>query len=120
MGDRGEARYDRASSGQARDRAAADRAHAARDRDAAAAAAAEAAEEAEGAAKEIAELREALLVRQVIGQAQGRLMDRYNLDADAAFAVLLQLSQDTNIELRQIAVQVAAGGLDAQGLLGSQ
>ncbi len=70
--------------------------------------------------KELADLREALLSRQVIGQAQGRLMDRYGLDADAAFAVLVQLSQANDTELREIAARVAGGGPDAQPLLRGQ
>lgn len=41
--------------------------------------------------------------RKIIGQAQGILMERYNLDADKAFAVLVRYSQDTNTKLREVA-----------------
>lgn len=41
--------------------------------------------------------------RRLIGQAQGILMERYQLDADRAFAVLLRYSQDKNIKLRAVA-----------------
>lgn len=41
--------------------------------------------------------------RKLIGQAQGMLMERYGLDADKAFQVLIRYSQDNNIKLRDIA-----------------
>ena len=51
-------------------------------------------------------LRTALLNRDVIGQAKGIIMARYNIDADAAFATLKRLSQDQNKKLHEIARQV--------------
>jgi GAF domain-containing protein len=52
--------------------------------------------------------RESGLLRAVdthalIGQAQGVLMERYGLDADAAFAVLARYSQDHNMKLYDVA-----------------
>lgn len=51
-------------------------------------------------------LRAAVESRHLIGQAQGILMERYQLDADGAFDVLRRYSQHKNIKLRVIAEQV--------------
>jgi GAF domain-containing protein len=51
-------------------------------------------------------LRAAVDSRHVIGQAQGILMERYQVDADRAFEVLRRYSQHKNIKLRVIAEQV--------------
>lgn len=55
-------------------------------------------------------LSEALLAvdsrRAVINQAIGILMLRYGLDSDAAFQLLIKLSQDSNVKLRTIAERV--------------
>ncbi len=48
-------------------------------------------------------LRRAIDTRHVIGQAQGILMERFDIDAVRAFSVLRRLSQDGNIKLRQVA-----------------
>lgn len=45
----------------------------------------------------------AIDARKLIGQAQGILMERFDLTADQAFAVLLRYSQDKNIKLRAVA-----------------
>ncbi len=52
-------------------------------------------------------LRAALLNRDVIGQAKGIIMERYDVDADAAFSTLKRVSQDRNMKLHEIARQVA-------------
>jgi GAF domain-containing protein len=52
-------------------------------------------------------LRAALINRDVIGQAKGIIMERYNIDADAAFRTLKRISQDQNKKLHEIARQVA-------------
>lgn len=44
-------------------------------------------------------LREALDTRTIIGQAQGILMERFDIDADRAFATLRRYSQHHNIKL---------------------
>jgi GAF domain-containing protein len=56
--------------------------------------------------KLVAHLQAALGTRTVIGQAQGILMHRYDLAADTAFAVLKRGSQDGNIKLRALALEL--------------
>jgi len=51
-----------------------------------------------------------LLTQQVIGQAQGILMERYRLTDDRAFALLVRASQDRNVKLRDLAVQLIRSG----------
>lgn len=48
-------------------------------------------------------LWQAVDARKLVGQAQGILMERYQLTADQAFAVLMRYSQDNNIKLRAVA-----------------
>lgn len=59
-------------------------------------------------AREEQQIRAALTTRDVIGQAKGMLMERYKLGAQAAFALLSKLSQDTNTRLADLAHQVVA------------
>lgn len=59
-------------------------------------------------AREEQQIRAALTTRDVIGQAKGMLMERYGLGAQAAFALLSKLSQDTNTRLADLAHQVVA------------
>ena len=49
------------------------------------------------------QFRDALDTRDVIGQAKGILMERHRVTADRAFAVLVELSQQTNTKLRVVA-----------------
>ena len=58
-----------------------------------------AAEESEGLAR-------ALDSRKVIGQAQGILMERFELTEDRAMAYLTRVSQDRNIKLRDVALGI--------------
>ena len=53
-------------------------------------------------------LWEAIDSRHQIGQAQGILMERYNLSADQAFAVLRRYSQEQNRKLREVANEVVS------------
>ena len=53
-------------------------------------------------------LREALETRTVIGQAQGVLMERFEIDADRAFATLRRYSQHHNIKLKVLCHQLVA------------
>ena len=46
---------------------------------------------------------QAVDARKLIGQAQGILMERYSLNADQAFAVLMRYSQQKNVKLRDVA-----------------
>ena len=45
----------------------------------------------------------ALASRDVIGQAKGILMERFAVDGDEAFAMLVRSSQDTNLKLNDVA-----------------
>lgn len=45
----------------------------------------------------------AIDARKLVGQAQGMLMERFDLNADQAFAVLLRYSQHHNLKLRDVA-----------------
>jgi len=51
-------------------------------------------------------LREALETRTVIGQAQGVLMERFDIDADRAFSTLRRYSQHHNIKLKVLCHQL--------------
>ena len=55
-------------------------------------------------------LEEALLSRDVIGQAKGILMERLHLTADQAFEELRTVSQHQNRKVRDIAVALADTG----------
>jgi GAF domain-containing protein len=56
------------------------------------------------------ELRIAVSTREVIGQAQGILMERFKITADLAFRLLVRASQDTNRKLRDIAQELTTTG----------
>jgi hypothetical protein len=48
-------------------------------------------------------LQKAVDSRDLIGQAKGILMERFSLDDEAAFRMLVKSSQDTNIKLTEVA-----------------
>jgi AmiR/NasT family two-component response regulator len=54
-------------------------------------------------AQEIEHLHHALETRDIIGQAKGILMERFNVDAVAAFQLLVRVSQESNTRLAVIA-----------------
>lgn len=54
-------------------------------------------------AREITQLRDAVATRQLIGQAVGVAMERFELDEARAFGFLARLSQDNNVKLREVA-----------------
>jgi GAF domain-containing protein len=56
------------------------------------------------------DLRIAVSTRELIGQAQGILMERFKITDDLAFRLLVRASQDTNRKLRDIAVELTATG----------
>ena len=58
----------------------------------------------------VANLTEALRTRELIGQAQGILMERERITADQAFDVLRRASQHMNIKLREVAETLVATG----------
>jgi GAF domain-containing protein len=51
-------------------------------------------------------LQNALDTRTVVGQAQGVLMERFDVDADRAFDILRRYSQDSNVKLTAVARDV--------------
>jgi len=55
-------------------------------------------------------LWKAIDTRNLIGQAQGMLMQKYGLTADNAFAVLRRYSQDRNIKLAAVAAELTTTG----------
>jgi hypothetical protein len=59
-------------------------------------------------AREIDGLNQAITSRQMIGQAVGILMERYQLSDDRAFAFLARVSQDRNVKLREVASEIIA------------
>ncbi len=61
----------------------------------------------DGATKEES-FAQAIDARKIIGQAQGIIMERYDVDADTAFHTLRQFSQVNNIKLRAVAEHVIA------------
>ena len=59
-------------------------------------------------AHEISTLGEAVKSRQMIGQAVGIVMERYNLTDERAFAFLKRLSSHRNVKLRLLAQEIIA------------
>jgi len=56
--------------------------------------------------KQITDLRTALIARDVIGQAKGVIRILFQCDEDAAFAGLVQLSQDSHCRVAQLAPMI--------------
>ncbi|MGN6783152.1 MAG: GAF and ANTAR domain-containing protein [Marmoricola sp.] len=54
-------------------------------------------------ARQTENLWQAIDARKRVGQAQGILMERYQLSEDQAFAVLMRYSQNNNMKLREVA-----------------
>ncbi|MGC4935160.1 GAF and ANTAR domain-containing protein [Gordonia sp. DT30] len=54
------------------------------------------------------QFRSALASRDIIGQAKGMIMERYRVDAVRAFEIIRQLSQESNIPVAEVAVQIVA------------
>jgi GAF domain-containing protein len=57
------------------------------------------------------QFRSALASRDVIGQAKGRMMERFDIDGNQAFAMLKLKSQDSNTPIAQVAQRIVAGQL---------
>jgi GAF domain-containing protein len=53
------------------------------------------------------QLQQAVSSRDLIGQAKGILMERYQITADQAFALLIRVSQSTNRKIRDVAEELA-------------
>ncbi len=60
-----------------------------------------------GAAAE-AQFNDALSTRDIIGQAKGIIMERFDIDAVGAFRLLCRLSQETNLKLVEVARKLVA------------
>lgn len=68
------------------------------------------AEEREDDEKRFGNLEQALRTRELIGQAQGILMERERVTADQAFEVLRRASQHMNLKLREVAQTLVETG----------
>jgi ANTAR domain/GAF domain len=55
------------------------------------------------------QFRAAIVSRDIIGQAKGMLMERFDVDAGAAFGLLKRVSQDSNTPVAQVARRFIAG-----------
>lgn len=66
-----------------------------------------------GYAQEVSDLRQAIATRQLIGQAIGVVMERYQLSEERAFAFLARLSQDRNVKLREVAREFTTSTSDS-------
>jgi GAF domain-containing protein len=58
------------------------------------------------AAREVESLNAAVTARTITGQAQGILMERFDIDAQLAFDVLRRVSQDNNVKLSKVAAEL--------------
>jgi AmiR/NasT family two-component response regulator len=61
-------------------------------------------------AQEVEGLQRSVASREVIGKAQGILMERHKIRGDRAFDLLRRESQTRNVKLRQIAETVVETG----------
>ena len=59
-----------------------------------------------------AQLWSAVASRDTIGQAKGMLMERFHLDAERAFAMLVKLSQTSNTRVADVAARIVELGPD--------
>ena len=62
--------------------------------------------------QQIHQLEEGMLTRQVIGQAVGLVMATRQVGADAAFHTLKEISQQSNVKIREIAEQLVERAQD--------
>ncbi len=70
-------------------------------------------------AEKNAQLEQALVTRELIGQAKGILMQRHDLNAEEAFDRLRIASQNANRKLRDVAQDIVDGKDPAMGLGGA-
>jgi GAF domain-containing protein len=60
------------------------------------------------------QFKDALANRDVIGQAKGQIMERFDVDPDRAFELLVKLSQETNTRVVDVAAKLVARGSHPQ------
>jgi len=56
------------------------------------------------------QFRSALASRDVIGQAKGMIMERFDVDAVRAFELLTRISQNSNVRLSKVAEEIVSRG----------
>src|SRR5262245_60573701 len=64
---------------------------------------------------ELSGLRQAMRTRGLIEQAKGRLAERWGVDAEQAFDMLSQLSQEANVRVVDVAAQVMGSTPPTEG-----
>jgi hypothetical protein len=57
-----------------------------------------------------------LASRDIIGQAKGMIMERFNVDAVRAFELLTRLSQNSNTRLAKVAEEIVSRGPEPKSL----
>lgn len=76
------------------------------------------------AAQEIQQLNTSVTSRTVIGQAQGIMMERFDINADRAFAAMRRVSNNRNVKLQQVAAELVetrkTPGTEGNGPIPSQ
>jgi AmiR/NasT family two-component response regulator len=70
--------------------------------------------------RETDQLRAALETRDIIGQAKGKIMERFDVDANAAFGMLTTLSQESNTAVKHVAQKLIDLGALTEGLTDGQ
>lgn len=60
--------------------------------------------------RKVERLEGRIATRQLIGQAQGILIERYKITGDAAFVMLVRASQRSNVKLRDVAERLVIEG----------
>lgn len=66
--------------------------------------------------RRVEQFRTAMLTREIIGQAQGILMERERVRAEQAFALIRDASQRLNVKLRDVAQELVDTGLLPTGM----
>jgi GAF domain-containing protein len=69
-----------------------------------------------GHARREEQLHDAIGTRQLIGQATGIVMERYQLSADRAFDYLIRVSSHSNLKLRDVAREVVEGAREPRAV----
>lgn len=62
------------------------------------------------------QFQSALASRDIIGQAKGMVMERFNIDAVRAFELLTKMSQNSNIRLAEVAEDIVSRGQEPKPL----